>query len=79
MLFNSSEDRMPFGKYKDWLLSQVPCDYFHWLLKQADLDPSDRAMFEGYVNTTGFEMRLIREQEIQEATRGKGRGRGRRR
>jgi exodeoxyribonuclease X len=30
---------MPFGKHKGQLLTDVPSDYRHWLLNQADIDP----------------------------------------
>jgi len=32
-------DIMPFGKYKDWLIAEVPADYKRWLLGQNDVDP----------------------------------------
>jgi len=30
-------DRMPFGKYKDKLLSEVPLDYLQYIYKEFDL------------------------------------------
>ena len=37
---------MPFGKHKGQLLSNVPSDYRHWLLNQADIDPYLRKALE---------------------------------
>ena len=76
MWFTSGPDVMPFGKHKGWKLVDVPCSYFDFVLtRMPDLDPMVRAMVERYTNSMDFEMRLVREQEIEEA---KGYG-GRRR
>lgn len=37
---------MTFGKHKDLLLTDVPGDYHHWLLNQADIDPHLRKALE---------------------------------
>ena len=34
----NDNDLMPFGKYKDRLLSKVPEQYFRWLVKQEWLE-----------------------------------------
>jgi hypothetical protein len=31
--------RMPFGKYRDRLLSEIPDGYLAWLLRECDLSP----------------------------------------
>lgn len=43
-LYQFSEDcriptHMAFGKYKGWLIADVPSDYISWCLRQADTDP----------------------------------------
>ena len=50
-LWNESEKArtptmMPFGKHKGLLLTDVPSDYRHWLLNQADIDPYLRKALE---------------------------------
>lgn len=34
----TDQDRMPFGKYKNMMLGQVPEDYLKWLAKQDWID-----------------------------------------
>ncbi len=35
--------RMPFGKYRDWWLCEVPADYLAWLARLPDLQRPLRA------------------------------------
>jgi hypothetical protein len=38
--------KMPFGKYRDWSLGEVPADYLQWVLANAMIDSSLRWRIE---------------------------------
>lgn len=47
--------RMPFGKYVDWQLSEIPVGYLHWTLENLDLHEPLRSAVEDELNTRGHE------------------------
>ncbi len=42
----TDDDKMPFGKHKNELLSDVPATYFHWLWQQR---PLSNQRLENYI------------------------------
>ncbi len=53
---NSGADRplvMPFGKYKDMPMADVPAEYLEWLLSQENLKPSLARYFQKELDRRG--------------------------
>lgn len=53
--YDSVYDKMPFGKYKDKLLSDVPAYYLHWLWGQR---PLSNKKLENYIHNNISALKL---------------------
>ena len=57
--------KMPFGKYKDWVLGDVPEDYLAWVLETLVLRPYLRRAIQTELNRREYNDWLIQTQTAQ--------------